>query len=132
MPNAHQSEGEVKIKRARYDSLCLYEVTETELEILERGSPCSIYFNFSIFLLSVAISFTVALLTVKIESVKLFAFFLVVTIVGYLGGIFLLILWFRNRKSIKSIIKKIKDRLPPEDTPKDNKNNNPQRQREAS
>ena len=77
MPNQEQSEGAVKIKRAKYDSLCLYEVTESELEVLEKGSPSSIYLNFSVFLLSIAISFTIALLTVKIESIKLFTCFLV-------------------------------------------------------
>ena len=38
-----------------------------------------------------------------------------ITIIGYLGGIFLFILWCRSRKSVKSVIEKIKGRLPPED-----------------
>lgn len=112
----NKKEGEVKIRRARCDSLCIFEITENELETLEKGSPSSIYLNFSIFLLSLAISFTITLLTVKAESV-LFIIFLCITIIGWILGFLLLFLWLRQRSFIKNVIKKIKDRLPPEPSP---------------
>ena len=112
--NAQQNEGDVKIRRARCDSLCIYEITESEIELLERGSPNSIYLNFSIFLFSIAIPFIVTLLTINIDSIELFLIFLTIAILGILIGSFLLIFWFRARNSLKGVIKKIKDRLPPD------------------
>ena len=46
----NSSSGEIgpKIKRGRYDSLELFEVSESELTIIERGSPSSTYLNFAI------------------------------------------------------------------------------------
>lgn len=102
----------VKIKRHKFDSLNIYEVTESELETLEKGSPSSIYFNFSIFLLSVAISFFASLLTNDYTNKQsTFIIFLVITIVGFVIGIFLLILWLRTKNSFNEIIQKVKDRM---------------------
>ena len=78
------------IRRARFDKLTIYEISDSELEILERGSPGSIYLNFTIFLLSSAISVTVTLLVTKIESDRTYMFFVVVTVVGYIIGVLLL------------------------------------------
>ena len=38
-----------EIRRARFDRLTIYEVSESELEVLARGSPDSIYLNFAVF-----------------------------------------------------------------------------------
>lgn len=102
------------IKRARYDQLTIYEISDTELHQLEQGTPESIYLNFAIFLLSIAIAFSISLLTTEIKSIKTYAFFISFTIIGYIIGILLLCLWRRSRKNIKSIIDTIKERLPPE------------------
>src|SRR6266545_4261098 len=64
----------VEVRRGAFAQLTIYEVAEYELEILEHGSPDSIYLNFAIFLL---------------------------------------ILWFRTRKSVSILVKKIRNRLPP-------------------
>jgi hypothetical protein len=40
------------IRRARIDSLDIYEVSEYELALLERGSPDCLFLNFAIFLLT--------------------------------------------------------------------------------
>ncbi len=113
--NRKNEEGEVmKVKRAKYDSLCIYEINETELEILEKGSPDSLFLNFSIFLISSAISFTLTLTTTTIDNVKIFNTYLFFTILSYLIGIILFIIWFRTKISTKSIIQKIKNRLSPD------------------
>ena len=104
-------EKEVKIVRGRVDSLSLYEITDHELNILEKGSPSSIYLNFSIFLISVGLSFLIALLTVNIQSVKIFSLFSIFSVVGLTGGFFLLFLWNRMRTSVSEVIKKIKNRI---------------------
>jgi len=102
------------ITRARLNNLTVYDVTDTELEILERGTPDSLYLNFSIFLLSSAISFTVSLFTTTITDTKVFIVFVVFTIVGYLGGFFLLLLWRKNHTSLTKCIDTIRKRLPPQ------------------
>lgn len=103
-----------RIRRGRVDSLSLYGITDYELEILEKGSPSSIYLNLAIFLLSIATSFLIALCTSTIASVRTFTVFVVLIVVGYVVGIFLLLLWLRDRKSVPDIVKKIKNRIPSE------------------
>ena len=99
------------IKRGKVDSLTLYEVTENELELLENGSPSSLYLNFSIFLLSTSITTLSSLFTCDFKNEMCKTTFIVVTVVGIILGIFLLLLWNRTRTSIKENIKKIKGRV---------------------
>ena len=82
-----------EIRRARIDKLTIYEISDAELETLEKGFPTSVLLNFAIFLTSVTVTFTVTLLTVPIAAGKLFNCFVLFVIVGYIGGIILLILW---------------------------------------
>ena len=99
------------IRRGKVDSLTLYEITDHELDVLERGSPNSIYLNFSIFLLSIAISFIVALLTLTPESNRVYYVLVIVSLISLIIGSFLCVLWYRTRQSSDIIIKKIKDRV---------------------
>lgn len=108
----------VRIKRGKVDSLSLYEVTEGELQELETGGPDSPFLNFAIFLISTAVSFLISLLTTDIKSNRTFCVFVIVAVIGMVGGIILLMLWNRARKSKASIIMKIKDRMP-KDNPTD-------------
>jgi hypothetical protein len=103
-----------EIRRARINQLTVYDVTDSELEILERGTPDSLYLNFAIFLLSSALSFTVSLFTATVTNAATFIVIVVFTIIGYLGGIFLLLLWKRSHTSITKCIESIRNRLPPE------------------
>lgn len=52
------------------DKLTLYAITESELDALERGSPESLFLNLAIGVFSVAISFSIALATAEIDSIK--------------------------------------------------------------
>jgi len=103
-----------EIRRGRFERLTIYEVSEAELEIIEKGSPSSLYLNFSIFLLSVAIAFLIALLTTNISSAKVFSVFVTITVIGFVFGLLLLILWLKTRKSVSATVCSIKRRLPPE------------------
>jgi hypothetical protein len=85
-----------EIRRGRIDKLTIYEISDSELNILEKGSPSSIFLNFAVFLLSVAVAFTVALFTANVPAGKVFTSFLVSTIIGYVGGILLLVFWVCN------------------------------------
>ncbi|MFM7852291.1 MAG: hypothetical protein ACKO96_10355 [Flammeovirgaceae bacterium] len=106
-------EGEiVKVKRAKYDSLELFEVSENELTTIERGSPSSNYLNFAIFLLSIAISFLTTLVTIDLkERQTLFTVFTVICVLGFMVGIFLTILWYRSKNDFDEVLKKIRDRM---------------------
>jgi hypothetical protein len=105
------------IRRGRLDSLTIYDVTEAELELLERGSPDSIYFNVALSLLSASISFTVTIFTTTITSDRVYIFFVAFMIIGYIASIVLLLLWWRSHRSASTIIKNIRRRLPPEGEP---------------
>jgi len=102
------------IRRGKVDSLSVYEITDYELDILERGSPSSLYLNFGIFLLSTSVSFLVALLTTTIQSNRTFTVFVVLVVVGIISGIVLMGLWYRTRQSASKVIAKIRSRIPPD------------------
>ena len=116
--NMEQAEGpaekQPKIRRGRVDSLSLYEITDYELDVLATGSPSSIFLNFAIFFISVASSFLVALLSTTIASDRVFTVFVVVVGIGFISGIVLFSLWFRNRRTMSGIIDRIKERIPPD------------------
>lgn len=92
-------------------SVSVYEITENELSVLEHGPQNSIFLNFAIFLLSLSISFVVALLTTTIDSDRTFAVFVVITVVGFVVGAILLAVWYRNYRSVSDIIATIKSRI---------------------
>lgn len=103
-----------EIRRARFDKLTIYEVSDSELEILAKGSPDSTYLDFSIGLLSAAIAFSITLATTKIESNRTFTVLVIAVILGYLFGLLLLLLWWKNHTSVSGVVKSIRSRLPPE------------------
>lgn len=100
------------IKKGKVDSLTIYEISEGELETIERGSPNSTYLNFSIFLISTATSFLVTLFTVNLlEKQNLFIVFNIITVVGYIIGLFLFVLWWKTKNDVSTVLKKIKERV---------------------
>lgn len=110
--NERVSDEKVQIKRGRVDSLNIYEVSDFELTTLERGSTNSIFLNFAIFLISIAVAFLISLLTTDFENnLVIMIIFLILTIVGFLGGGFLLLLWYQKKDEFKLIIEKIKGRM---------------------
>ena len=114
MTSDQEEQSEVKppkILRGRVDSFALYEITDAELNILESGSPSSLHLNFSVFFLSIASSFLIALLTSSVSS-RVFTVFVVVTVVGLAVGLFLFFLWFRARRSISTVVRRIRARIP--------------------
>jgi hypothetical protein len=103
------------VRRARYEQLTIYEITDMELDILEKGSPDSVFLNFAIFLLSVSFSLIVTLLTTTINTQIVMIVFVVFIIIGILGGFLLLLMWIRNRTSVTKCVKNIRNRLTPEE-----------------
>jgi hypothetical protein len=102
----------IRVLRGRVDSLTVYEVTDYELSVLEQGSPSSTYFNFAIALLSVFASFLITLLTTDIKSQRTFDSFLITTIIGFLAGAMLMVLWYRSKSSVSDVLNSIHQRIP--------------------
>lgn len=107
----------IGINRGKLDSLNIYEVSERELQIIEKGSNDSIFLNFGIFFLSVAISFFVVLFTVDFfyddrdDLLIKFIVFLCVAILTLIGSIICFVAWWRNKDDFKSTIAEIKQRM---------------------
>lgn len=104
------------IRRARFEQLTIFEISESELESLERGSPDSLFLNFAIAFLSAAISLTGCLVTSTVSSTRVFTVMVLLTIVAYAAGVVLISLWYRNHRSVRSVAAMIRKRLPPEGT----------------
>lgn len=115
-PPLAPSDGEnhVRIRRGRVESVDLYEIKDSELEILERGSPADLQLNFAIFLLSLSFTGVCTLATATFEKPRIEQAFLIVTVAGALLGAYLLISWFRNRTSLRVLCKRIRQRIPPD------------------
>ncbi len=107
----------LRIRRGRVDSVDLYEIKDSELDLLEKGSPADLQLNFAVFLLSIAFSAICALATATFPNAKVETVFTLVAVVGILLGGYLMIAWFRTRTSIRVICKGIRGRIPPDVLP---------------
>lgn len=113
-----QNDTKIRVRMAEVDSICVYQVTEFELETLEKGSPSSLYLNFAITFITTALSFFITLISTEIKSERLFNVFVIVSVVGFALGIFLLVLWYKAYRSSSSVANKIKNRLKEDIAPK--------------
>src|SRR5437588_8940932 len=105
MPQPPQQPSPVgpRIVRASLDQLTIYEISDNELESIERGGPESLMLNFAILFISTAISFTVTLTTTSIQSIYVYTAFVVVAVVSYVAAVVLGGLWFRSYRSKKNL-----------------------------
>lgn len=101
----------LRVRRGRVDSVDLYEVKENELDLLEKGSPATLHFNFAIFLLSMAFTAIVALATTNFKWPIIETIFVFLSLIGILMGGYFLISWWRTRTSITQMIKTIRGRI---------------------
>lgn len=107
----------VRIRRGRVDSVDLYEIKDSELDLLEKGSPADLQLNFAIFLLSTAVSSICALATATFDSSRIDSFFNLVAIVGVVIGTYLLLSWYRSHTSHREVCRRIRERIPDEALP---------------
>lgn len=102
--------GEARVVTHKVEQIDIYEVTENELNQLEKGTDSDLYLQFSIALLSVFVSLTVCFFTTTFEDDKVFYGFVCVDAICLIIGAILLLLWNRNRKEKSDIIQGIKNR----------------------
>jgi hypothetical protein len=93
------------------ESVDLYEIKDSELELFRRGSPGDLQFNFAIFALSMAFSAILALYTATFRNDSVHTAVIVVAVVGTLFGVYLLIAWWRNRESLAQTCDVIRKRI---------------------
>jgi hypothetical protein len=104
--------GSVRVRRARVETLDLYEIKEEELYLFEKGSPADLQLNFGIFLFSLACSAVVALSTADFSKhPTIRTTYVVVAVVGVLLGGYLGISWLLNRTSTKGVCVEIRRRM---------------------
>lgn len=99
-----------KIRRGKVDSLTLYEITDYELNTLERGSPSSTYLNFSIFFISMGASFLISLLAADL-SARVFIVFCIATGIGLSIGLVLFTIWWKMGSDLGVVCEKIRERI---------------------
>jgi len=106
-----QGEKPLRIRRGRVESVDLYEIKDSELELFRKGSPADLQLNFAIFLLSLAFTSIAALYAATFPDKNVHTTFIVVAVVGVLGGAYLLIAWGINRTSLTSVCDGIRQRI---------------------
>ena len=114
MTDSEKHQLDPAIHRVRLDKLTIFEITEAELDALERGSPESLFLNLAVGAVSVAASFTISLSTTQIDSIKTYCFFVIVTVACFLAGITFGLLWWHSHRSLKSVAQEIRRRRAPE------------------
>lgn len=111
-PNTGSDWAGIRVNRARIVSVDLFEVTEHELELLEKGAA-SAHFDFALFLMSLAFSSVTSILCTTTfrfglsEALLTFA-----AVVASIGGLYCFSKWFRTHKSLASVVGTIRSRMP--------------------
>lgn len=102
--------GDTKAIIHQMDDINVYPVTDNQLDELEKGSNSDLYLEISLCLVSVFASFLCSLIVLNFNNTpKAYDFYAIVCIVTSIGSLTFLLLWYRNRKSNKNIIKKIRN-----------------------
>ena len=114
VPNDVKEETAFRVRRGRVESVDLYEIKDSELDLLEKGSPADLQLNFAIFLLSTAFASFCSLITATFESQTIKIAFIVITVAGVIVGAYLILAWYRNHTSQRSLCKRIRERIPPD------------------
>lgn len=100
-----------RIRRGRVESVEIYEIKDSELEILEHGTPADIQLNWAVFLLSIAFTCIAALVTADFKYPTARTTFIFIAVVGILGGIYLGMNWHRGKSSTRKVCLRIRERI---------------------
>lgn len=99
------------VRRGIVESVDLYEIKDSELDTLEKGTSAELQLNFSIFLLSISFSAITSLFTATFTDPSVKTTYIVVAVVGILLGIYLMIAWWRAKSEVKLLCQTIRLRI---------------------
>jgi hypothetical protein len=102
------------LRVAPLGELRVYTVTEYELDALGNGSPGSLYLNFGLALVPVAVAFLITLLSTDIPTIGGKIFFISACIIFFLVGTLSFILAAKHHVSTKTLVDQIENRMPPD------------------
>ncbi len=91
----------------------VYQVYEHELDALAQGGQGSLFLNFALFLLGVAVTVIATLWSTTIPSDRVYTTFVLVALVTGIAGVVLFALWWKTHQSSTNLITLIKIRMPP-------------------
>lgn len=104
----------IKVEKGKVKFLTIFEVTEEELFLLEKGTNSSIFLNLAIACLTSGISssivFFINLSNPNLTTIALGLIFGVM-LFGIFGGLVSLFIWKKNKTNIKIILNKIRERI---------------------
>ena len=125
MSEKNQSGNFVRVRMSEIDAFDIYQITESELTMLEQGSPSSSYLNGVCLFFPTAISFLITLYTTEIKNNTVLVSFWTTVIVSLIMGFFFLVLWivslFKCKKVSKIIRKRFQDQFKNVEAAKKNK-----------
>jgi hypothetical protein len=100
------------VRVAPLQELRVYQISESELEKLERGSPESIHLSLALAFLPAALTLLITLQTVDITKPRIYNAYLFSFLLLALQGGVSLIRWWRARGTVRDIVQEIRDRMP--------------------
>lgn len=111
-PNQNDQGEKIDVRRRKIGVVTIYDVTESELTILEKGTDASIWLNFFIGTMSIAASFLATLLTVDWgrEVTLTQVIYICVTIIMFLAAIICFVFWRNTKGQHEATIRTIKER----------------------
>ena len=110
-PSSHSDVKNPVIRRGSVDFIDVYEVKESELDLLEKGSPATLDLNFAVSLFTIAITIGIAWVTSGFKSEKAELVFIIIGIIAFIASLYLGFRWWFSRKSIKELVQTIRDRI---------------------
>ncbi|MBH3338421.1 hypothetical protein I5L51_04775 [Pseudomonas mendocina] len=110
--SAKQNSSEIEIKRSRIGSISVYEISDGELEALERGTPATALTNISFFCASSFLSFLIVVTTSPNLELKLYMVYFSVGLVSLAVTLVCGVVAYKMGGGIKQITSKIRGRIP--------------------
>ena len=101
----------IRVRLAPVGSIDIYQVKDSELEILEKGGPAATHLNFAVFAFSLAFSALGTLLTANFESDIAETFYVVAVVGGLLMGAYCLVQWKQSSTSVRTVVEGIRSRM---------------------
>jgi len=92
--------------------LKIHQISEDELVQLENGPAGQVHLSFALALLPAALTILITLQTVEIVSNRIYSTYLIFLILFACQGLYHLIRWWSTGKSLKGLVKEIRNRMP--------------------